>query len=481
MKNHIKKRRQFLKQIGLTALGVTAVPTSIFKLKTWAAAAANNSAVTNNYKALVCFYMFGGNDGFNMLVPKGTSEYGIYQTSRSNLALAQNELLSINPVYNQGMNFGLNPNTPGMQQLFESGKLSFICNVGTKLVNDTDITSYQNQENLPLSLFSHIDQTAQWQTAYVDQRSGIGWAGRIADLLSDTNTSQNISMNISLAGNTTFLRGNNTTDFSFTNQGVQLLRHYEHNHNNIPIDFFGQRTGALDSLYNHDYQDPFYNNFNSIMRTGIDANIEYSEALTEFENAGGLSTNFSSAPQGYKFSADLKMVANSIAIGPALGFNRQIFFVELGGFDNHDNLLHEHNRKMDEVSVGLTEFSAALEELNMQDNVVTFSMSDFGRTLTSNGTGVNAGSDHGWGSNAIVMGGSVIGKSLFGTYPSLSLDNLLNVGKGILIPSTASDLYFAELALWFGVPQSELPTIFPNLYRFYDTSSTSLPIGFLTV
>jgi len=382
-------------------------------------------------------------------------------------------------VDSQNMSFGLNPNMAGVQQLFESGKLSFICNVGTKLDNDTTVASFQNQENLPLSLFSHSDQTAQWQTAHVEERVGIGWAGKIADMMADFNSNQNIPMNVSLAGNTTFLRGNTTADFSFSYQGIQLLRQYDPG--STVNNFFGQRTAAIDAMYNHNYQDPFYNNFNSVMRAGIDANIEYAEALAVFENAGGLTTDFSLATQGYKFSADLKMVAKSIAVGQSLGFNRQIFFVEVDGFDQHDNLVQVHNGKMDEISVGLAEFSAALDELNMQDHVVTFSMSDFGRTLTSNGEGVNAGADHAWGSNAIVMGGPVIGQSLFGNYPSLALGSELDVGKGILIPSTASDLYFAELALWFGVPQSELPTIFPHLYRFYDTNSTNLPIGFLTV
>lgn len=472
MKNNTNKRRQFIKNIGMTAMGLSTMPAAAFSMKTWAAAAANNSALTDDYRALVCFYMFGGNDGFNMLVPKGDTEYAEYQTTRSNLALAQEDLLSINPLDNQGMEFGLHPSADGMQQLFEDGKLSFLCNVGTKLKSDTTVSNFQNQQNLPLSLFSHNDQTTQWMSANVEERSGIGWAGRIADMLGNENTNQNISMNVSLGNNPTFLRGEDTSSYSLTKFGPQALRHYSEL--SSPDNFHGQRTTALNSMFNHDYQDPFYNTYNGVFRNGIDSNSEYKAALDAFEDGGGLTSDFTEANS---FSQNLKMVAKSIAIGEDLGFQRQIFFVQVGGFDQHDKLLVEHSESMSTVSTGLLEFNAALEELDMQDQVVTFSMSDFGRTLTSNGDG----SDHAWGSNAIVMGGPVIGKSLFGDYPSLALGTDIEVGKGTLIPTMASDLYCAELAHWFGVPMSELGTIFPNLSEFFDASLGLLPVGFLNV
>ena len=472
MKSFQQKRRNFIKNLATASCGFAAMPGAALNMKTWAAAAANNSA-TDGYKALVCFYMFGGNDGFNMLVPRGADEYADYQTSRSNLALAQEDLLPINPIDNQGLELGLHPNMSGIQQLFEDGNLSFLCNVGTKLKNETTIADVIAQQNIPLSLFSHNDQTRQWETAVVDERVGKGWGGQLADMMASCNTNENISMNVSFYPNPLFLRGDDTDVFGMGSTGPLLLRHYHQN--NASDNFYGQRTTALNAMYNHDYNDPFYNNFNQIYRTGIDANIEFKAALDEFDTNVGLSSPFSEL----SFSQHLKMTAKSIAIGESMGFQRQIFFVHVGAFDNHDDLIEDHGANMHQVSTGLSEFYAALQEIGKENDVVTFSMSDFGRTLTSNGNG----SDHAWGSNAIVMGGNQLnGKSLFGNYPSLALgSSLVYSNKGILIPGLASDLYFAELAHWFGVPMSDMGMLFPNLSEFFDASSGNLPIGFLNV
>ncbi len=477
MKKYINNRRQFIKNLSMASLGLASMPSSIFKLKTWAAAAANNSNLSGGYKALVCFYMFGGNDGFNMLVPKGDEEHGAYKLTRSNLALEKNELLAINPVDNQNMEFGLHPNLSGLQSLFENEKLSFLCNIGTKLFPDTNKQNYIDQKDLPLSLFSHSDQTQQWQTGRVNERGGFGWAGRVADLMGSTNTNTNISMNVSIDDGTAFfLRGENTNGFSISSRAVQTMP--GHNPISIPNSYTGLRTAAIDSMFDHDYHDPFYNSFNSIYKNGIESNLEFLAALNNFEAGGGLTTSFSTSEAGFQFSANLKRVAQTIAVAPSLGFERQIFFVHVGGFDNHKDLLTDHANRMKQVDTGLREFYAALEELDATEKVVTFSMSDFGRTLTSNGS---SGTDHAWGSNAIVMGGPVIGRSLFGDYPELILNSDIDVGKGTLIPSLSSDLYCAELAHWFGVPKTDLDDIFPNLKNFYSTSSNDLPLGFLTV
>lgn len=475
MKNHINKRRKFIKDIGLTAMGLSSLPASIFKLKTWAASAANNSTIaqTGDYKALVCFYMFGGNDGFNTLVPSG-NEYAEYQNVRGNLALPQSELLNINPLNNQGPQLGLHPSLSGLQQFFEDGKLTFLCNVGTKKVADTTIDNVVNQQNLPLSLFSHNDQARQWETARVNEKSHIGWAGKIADLLGSTcNTNTNVSMNVSMFNNALFLNGEQTNGYSLSKNGPITLRFHHPNHSNE--DFLSQRTDALDAMFSHDYQDPFYNNYNAVFQKGINVNEEISAVLEDFENSGGLTSPFDA---GSQFSQTLKMVAKSIAVAEDLGFQRQIYFVHVGGYDNHADLLTDHSALLSKLSVGLTEFYGALEEIDKADNVVTFSMSDFGRTLASNGTG----SDHAWGSNAIVMGGPVIGNKIYGNYPSLALNsNMVYSNKGILIPEMAADLYFAELAHWFGVAKSDLPLVFPNIGEFYETSSSESPVGFLTL
>ena len=169
------------------------------------------------------------------------------------------------------------------------------------------------------------------------------------------------------------------------------------------------------------------------------------------------------------------MVAKTIAARDSLGFSRQIFFVEIGGFDNHDELLINHGSNLKEVNDALRYFNSLLFELNMNDCVTTFSVSDFARTLTSNGNGT----DHAWGGNAFIMGGAVNGKDIYGNYPTLALNSDLDLRSGVMIPTTAADLYMAELALWFGVSASELTTILPNLSNFYDTSSGPPPLGFM--
>lgn len=479
MKNYRNKRRQFLKNIGMTALGATTVPSVVFGLNTWAAAAANNSAITGDYKALVCINLSGGNDGFNMLVPRDNAAYGEYANSRGNLALPQEGLeglLAINPLGSPTGEFGLHPNMSEVQQLFEDEKLSFLCNIGTKTEADTTATDFQNQIKVPLSLMSHNEQSQQWQTARSGERSGLGWAGKIADMFGDMgmNSNSDIPMNVSFFGSPTFLQGNETTHFSLTKFGPRLFQYSGNN----PDTFHGRRGLAFQEMYNHDYGNAFQNNYNSIFQNAISTNAEYEAALAA---APAISSPFSVTG----ISQDLKAIAQSISIGESLGFNRQIFFIQISAYDMHKNLLTDHSNQLGILSKGISEFIAALEEIGKDDCVATFTISDFGRTLTSNG---NAGSDHAWGSNAMVAGGPVIGKTLFGDYPSLALNSdnevIADANRGILIPTTATDVYFAELAHWFGVPMSDLPMIFPNLYKFMITEGATtddLPLGFLNI
>jgi len=353
MKNYINKRRQFIKNISMTALGATSLSSSILSMKTWAAAAANNSANSGDYKALVCLQFFGGNDGWNMLAPKENSAYQEYATSRENLALTQQSLLAINPINNLGPQLGLHPNMPEAKQLFDDGKLAFLCNIGTKLVRNTTITDFQNQINLPLSLM-----------------------GKIADMLGYMNENQNIPMNISMFTSPPFMKGEETTNFTLSQYSPANFRYV----GGQPGSFLGQRSNAFQEMFAHDYGDAFYNNYNRINREGTAVNLEYTAALAAFNNSGGITTPFS---PGF-VSNTLKMVARSIAIGEELGLNRQIFFVHVPAFDNHKDLLFHHGNNMKIVSKALMEFQTAMEELEKEDSVVTFSISDFGRTLTAN-------------------------------------------------------------------------------------------------
>ena len=195
----------------------------------------------------------------------------------------------------------------------------------------------------------------------------------------------------------------------------------------------------------------------------------------KFFNAAVENTMVTTPFSNDQLSQRMRMIAQTIAARNDLGVKRQIFFVDIGGFDNHDELINAHAGLMGRVDDALTSFYAATEELGVSDCVTTFTISDFARTLTSNGNGT----DHAWGGNAIVMGGAVKGKNMYGNYPVLSLGNDIEIGGGILIPTTSADEYFAELALWFGISANDLSQILPNIGNFYDVASSDTPLGFM--
>lgn len=461
-------RRKFIGD-SCAALGYTTLFSSLINLKAMAASAMDNSSLITlggDYKALVCVLLGGGNDSFNMLIPKGDNEYNEYATTRSNLAIPQNDILQINPNTSDGRVFGLHPTMPDMQQLFESGNLAFLSNVGT-LVEPSSKTDILNGiVKTPLGLFSHADQQQQWQTGRPHERTNTGWGGRIADLVQSMNSNQNISMNISLRGSNIFQRGDQIIPYAISNDGSIGINGYGGSG-----QFNQLKTAALNTMLERDYQDIFKNAYKNTIKTSNDANLEFQTAVD------GISDFSTLLPEYNDLAAQLNMVAKTIASRDTLGFSRQIFFVQIGGWDHHDELLVNHSNKLTEVNDALKYFNDVMTELNVNDCVTTFSVSDFARTLTSNGNGT----DHAWGGNAFMMGGAVNGKNIYGDYPTLALNSDLNINDSVIIPTTAADSYMAELALWFGVPASELPTIFPNISNFYDTASGTQPIGFMNM
>jgi len=462
----IKKmdRRKFINLAGCGAMGSTTLFNTLINLKTMNAASIANSSVFagGDYKALVCFFLRGGNDSYNMLIPKANNEeYNDYAAARTDLAIAQDDILPLS-----GTDYGVHPAMSNIQTLFDDGKLSFVANTGSLIEPVTMETMDNGSASLPLGLYSHSDQVQQWQTSIPHERSSLGWGGKVADLLGDTNGNENISMNISLAGSNIFQTGVDTTSFAlkpWSENGAILLSGY-----NGGSTFNQLKTAAIDNLVEASYENMFEQAFMNTNQVSINANLEFLEAIENIT----LMTTFSDND----VSERLKLVARSIAIREELNMTRQIYFVDLGGWDMHDELTNSQNELLGYVDVGFAEFQAAMEELNLSDCVTTFLVSEFARTLTTNGNG----SDHGWGGNVMVMGGAVNGGQIFGNYPTLALDSIIDVGGGVLIPSTSCDEYFAELAIWFGVDPSELATIFPNIGNFYDVSSTDLPIGFLT-
>lgn len=463
-----KSRREFIKQFGLGALGVTTA-SSIAKLKAMNAAFLNNSAgyLNDDYKAIVCFFLNGGNDSFNMIVPRGNPEYDEYAVTRSDLAISQNELLPITPVTSDGRRYGLNPAMHHVHQLFNTGKVSFINNVGP-LIEPTTKADYRNNlAPLPLGLFSHSDQLKNCQTGLADVRTHIGWGGRMADLLNSMNTNQNVSMNISLGGTNIFQYGETLVEFAIDPyDGSPGIVGYDP----LSSGFDAKRTQGIDLLLGVDHPDMYKKTYADILKRSLAGSIEFRAAMAQI---GPLNTFFSDN----RISQSFKRITEVILARNILGFKRQIFFVQMGGWDMHGELLRSHERNLTVVDKALYEFSNGLNEIGMFDAVTTFTISDFGRTLTSNGNG----SDHAWGGNALVMGGGVRGGDLYGTFPSLALGSEQEIHNGVLIPTTSNDEYFAELALWFGVSPSDLSTLFPNIGHFYDTGSSAGPIGFMNI
>jgi len=456
-------RRGFLAHSCSLGIASATMTSTLLQLGLSRTAAAQSAP---GYRALVCILLAGGNDSYNMLVPADNDQFGEYQSIRADLALEQNSLLVLPGTTANGRSYGLHPGMSELHSLFASGDAAMIANVGT-LLEAFDAQAVQNgTAKLPLGLFSHADQINQWQTAVPDGRIAQGWGGRIADLMQDVNVLNGVSMNISLSGSNVFQSGNQVGEYSIdaTGDGAPGLNAYDDG-----TDFGALKKRMVDDLLAVQQQHILRREYSRRLRGAIDAQAVFVDAL---QTSPTLNTQFSS---GY-FSQSLRQIARVIGARDALGVTRQTFFVTVGGWDHHDDVLDNQANMLPAISAGLQEFRDALVELGVFDEVTTFTTSDFGRTLTSNGKG----SDHGWGGHHVVMGGAVNGGTIYGDYPILSPSNPLDVGRGVYAPTTSVDEYFAELANWFGVPASELDQVLPNVRSFYSPESNVPPIGFLS-
>ncbi|HVU35485.1 MAG TPA: DUF1501 domain-containing protein [Opitutaceae bacterium] len=442
------------------AVGSTAMYSSLLNLTMTSRAAAEHLGTERDYKALVCLFLDGGNDSYNMLVPREEEEFARYRRARGDLALARGDLLEINDPAGGGRSFGIHPAMPEIRDLYQAGQLSFVCNVGT-LVERTNLADIQRYTaRLPLGLYSHADQVMHWQTSTPDARGSVGWAGRAAEVLQALNEKDAVSMNISLSGTNVFQSGRNLVPYSITPDGVSLLRGYDD-----PTRPFFQK--AVDSMLELRYQSLLKQTYASLTRTSISSANRF---LSAWNAAPRVTTAFPETVLG----RGLRGVAQAIAARENLGMRRQTFFVRSAGWDHHDEVLASQSTMLRTVSEAVGSFWHAIGNLGLQDRVVLFTVSDFGRTLSSNGRG----SDHGWGGHQFVVGGPQQGGRLYGRYPEdLSLGNGLDTGRGRLIPTTSVDEYFAELALWLGVARSDLGRTLPNIERFYSVSSDRAPLG----
>ena len=459
-------RRPFLLRSSCAAMSSLPLLNTLLNLKLAGSLAAAEPG-PGDYRALVCLFLPGGMDSFNMLVPRGTTEHAEYATIRQDLALAKNSLLPISPLGSPGLELGLHPGLAGLQTLFGEGKAAFITNVGTLVEPTTRAQFEAGSVRLPLGLFSHSDQIEQWQTSMPDVRSSRGWAGRAADILRSLNAQENVSMNISLSGSNIFQSGQTAFEYTVNEYGAETLDGYDPAETS-PWSLTPLRTRAIDGQLAVSYQHLLTQAFQQKKLDSLDA-------YTLFNSATAPALPSSVIWPDTYFSRQMQMIAKSIAGHTTLGHTRQTFFVQYGGWDHHDEVLTNMGDQMPEMSMVVTAFYRTLAAMGMQDSVTLFTASDFGRTLTSNGEG----SDHAWAGNHFVLGGAVQGQRIYGQYPVLYEDSPLDVGRGRLIPTTSVDEYFAELALWLGVPKTSLPLVLPNISRFYNTAGSGLPLGFL--
>lgn len=463
-------RRKFLHDASLLSMaGSLGAP---FALNLFAMNKAMASTYTSDYKALVCLYLAGGNDSANMVLATDTPSWNGYQAARSgSIALAQTDLLPITPttpvVDTVGTrSFALHPGMESLQTLFNAGRAAIVANVGPLLVPIADKVAFNDNAILkPENLFSHSDQSAQWQSADPNKLL-YGWGGRAADNLKSSNTLPNFS-NISLSGNSVFLAG-------------ETLNQYQVNGNGSAVgidgltNLFGISGSPLQNIITAPTSgNVFEADHAAVAQRAIDAANVLSGVMQATANTVLVPTPYTAYydyPATNPIARQLQTVARIIAGQSTLGAHRQIFFINVGGFDTHNGQLPGHGNLMAQLAHAIAYFDTALAALpggDMSNNVTLFTASDFGRTLASNGSGT----DHGWGGHHIVAGGAVRGREFYGTFPltavsSASVDNPLDIGSGRMIPTTSVEQYAATLARWFGLSETEITTVFPNLGQF---------------
>lgn len=405
-------------------------------------------AAGTDYKALVCVFLFGGNDSNNVIVPLGAEQYREYTRARGGIALPQASLLPVATA--GGASYGFHPRLGDLQQLYTRKKLAVVANVGM-LTRPTTRDEYrQRSKPLPVNLFSHSDQQTQWQCSYPDTSSRTGWGGRAGDLAQTYNTDRSFT-NISLAGNTIFLEGQEARATLVTVGGVTGLSGF-----NDTAPSQARMRGVLD-LFNINEGSALVQVLNDSTLEGLRITQTLSAATT---GNSSLSTRFPATSLGRQ----LESVARIIKMRGELGVNRQIFFCSLGGFDTHINQLTTHETLLGQLGPALAAFHASTQELGVEQQVTAFTESEFSRTLQQSS---GAGSDHGWGSHHIVVGGAVSGGDLYGRFPTVAMGGPDDAtGRGVWVPTTSVDQYAATFASWLGMDQAALAGVFPNLANF---------------
>jgi uncharacterized protein (DUF1501 family) len=439
---YIRSRREFLKATlsSVTALGAAGAMSKFGEL--------NALAAGPNYQALVCVFLLGGNDGHNTVVPLTTAQqnYNLYQQARGGLAISQAQLL---PIANGSDTYGLHPSLPEIQALYNQGKAAVLANVGMLVQPITRALYLTNNTALvPNALFSHSDQSNQWQSGIPTGTGNSGWGGRITDLMQANNSGAIFPPITATTGCQLFCTGNQTFPATVPPSGMSTLS----------VSLTSSGTGAAaQQLLTFDNGVQLVQAANGVMSRGNN----YAQTLTGLMGGVTLQTQF---PSGNPLAAQLQTVAKVMAVRNQLGLSRQIFFCLLDGFDTHASQVETQTPLLQQLSQAVAAFYQSTVELGVDSSVTTFTASEFGRTLTPSGVD---GSDHAWGNHHFIIGSGVKGGQFYGQFPLLAPGGANDANtRGVLIPTTAVDQYGSTLAQWFGVPSANLTQVFPNIANF---------------
>jgi uncharacterized protein (DUF1501 family) len=454
-------RRAFLQRASALSLAGAAAPWAL-NLAAMGEAAA---ATATDYKALVCVFLYGGNDYGNTLVPYDSANYTAYQGMRPTVAYARDALtptlLTPSTALAGGVQYAMAPELNMLLPIFNTGRLGVMLNVGTLLKPTTKAEYTAKTALLPPKLFSHNDQQSFWQSSSAEGAVS-GWGGRIGDLFEAGNGNATFTC-VNVSNNAVFLSGTKAVQYQVSTSGPVALTGAK--------SLFGSTACAaeLQRLITAPGSNLFESEHAKVAARSLDAGSKLTTALAN----GQPLPNDADFPANNALAAQLKLVARMISTSAdsGIGAKRQVFFVSLGGFDNHDRLAEEHPGLLSTVAAALAPFYDATVKLGVASQVTTFTASDFGRTLTA-----NDGSDHGWGSMHFMLGGAVNGGRYFGTPPAVANNGPDDVGQGRLLPSTSVDQYAATLGKWFGISDTDLLTVLPNLKEWNLSQRT---LGFV--
>lgn len=457
--NH-QSRRAFLRRMGHLSGTGFAAPWALNLAALGEAAAF--TAPANDYKALVCVFLYGGNDYGNTLVPYDNANYAKYAAIRTGITTPQASLANtvLAPptgfALPNGMQLALAPEMTGMKSLFDAGKMAVQLNVGT-LIQPTTLAQYTAKSvPLPPKLFSHNDQQSFWQSSQAEG-SIKGWGGRIGDMAMANNPKSVFSC-ISVTGNAVFLAGDSALQYQVSTNGAVKINGLQ----NAGLYGSSSCAAALSTLINQASSHAFENEYAKVTTRAITAESSVTNGLAANSLQNATIDSLFPAAGTNTLADQMKMVAKLIATRGTLSAQRQVFMVSLGGFDLHDFLPTQHGPLLAKVSTAMKSFYDATVQLGVANDVTAFTASDFGRTLASNGDG----SDHGWGSHHFVVGGAVKGQKFYGAAPAIEVTGPDTVGQGRLLPSTGVDQYAATLASWFGVTPSEMNAVIPNIGNY---------------